>query len=483
MKALARSLSRLALPCFWLVACGDDGGSSQTGTGGGSAATGVGDVVTSTGDAMPSTSASGGGDGGGMAQASTGAAGGAAEGGFGGAGGAMTMPYEPDPIPDVPDTLPPPCQAAIDSTYYFEFLDDVCDKKRVPAVEDRAFACPSVDTSPIVTLADGSTVTYAPATAPIVVDGNALAGIVPSAMRVAVILIRRVNGIPHYRYLSNGTHDTAIQPWSTTKFLAAANAAATLRVKSNYKVGLTAKVDGKAVGDLVTSVVNYDDMPYSSNGLGRYFHDVGGRAKANDLIHGAWLGRPANETFGGNYGSASPPLGFTFVEGDGSTVTIAPDGATGYANNLSMLTLAEATKRLVLHREDSTTRLPGIQWKDLEVLFYGAAGSSKGPFGGMSADTAIYLQTGHDIDYLDQRSHGQYRVFSKLGLGTQGQFLDVGYACFPVLDDQEQAVPGWGREFVIAAELASGGATWKERDRLLATAYRAIVERIVDGRL
>lgn len=36
---------------------------------------------------------------------------------------------------------------------------------------------------------------------------------------------------------------------------------------------------------------------------------------------------------------------------------------------------------------------------------------------------------------------------------------------------------------VISAHLPSGGATWKERDRLLAKAYRAIITRIVDGRL
>ena len=30
---------------------------------------------------------------------------------------------------------------------------------------------------------------------------------------------------------------------------------------------------------------------------------------------------------------------------------------------------------------------------------------------------------------------GRRRIYSKLGLGSQGQFLDVGYGCFPVLDD------------------------------------------------
>jgi hypothetical protein len=78
--------------------------------------------------------------------------------------------------------------------------------------------------------------------------------------------------------------------------------------------------------------------------------------------------------------------------------------------------------------------LPGIQWADIEVLLYGAEESAKGPFGGLSAEAAIYLQTGHDIDDLEARSHGRFRIFSKLDSGSGGQFLDVGYACFPVLD-------------------------------------------------
>jgi hypothetical protein len=421
-----------------------------------------------------------------MSGSTSGAGGASTSASTSGSGGMGGTPFEPAPIPDVPDELPPPCQDAIDGSA-FEFLDDACAVKRLPAAEDRAFACPIVDSSATIELADGSFVSYSPASAPVEVDTTALEGIVPNDLRVAVILVRRVDGVPHYRYLSNGTHDEAIQPWSTTKFLAAANAAATLRTKSQYQVGLASTVDGVALGDLVTSLVNYDYDPYSSNAIGAYFHNIGGRNRANDLIHQAWLGRPSTETFGGNYGAAAVPLGYTFVEA-GSSVSITPDSVSGIPNKLSMLTLAEALKRLVLHREDAATRLPGIQWKDLEVLFYGAPNSSKGPFGGMSGDPAVYLQSGHDIEYLAERSKEQFRIFSKLGAGTTSadgvfHFVDVGYGCFPVLDDELEPVPGWGREFVIAAELGDGGQPYKTRDRALATAYRAIVERIIDGRL
>lgn len=430
------------------------------------------------------TDSTGSASGGSAASSPAGGSGGATSAGGSSATTTTTPPFVPDPIPEIDPEPPAPCQAALDDPYYFQFLDDVCGAKKYPSSQDRDRPCPSVDSSPVITLQDGTTVTYEPSSGPVDFDTTSLAGLVPDGMFVTVILIRRVAGVPHYRYLSNGTHDTPYQPWSTTKVFAAANAAATLRIESNYEVGLTADVDGAPLGDYVTSVCNYDYDPYSSNSLGRYFHNVGGRAKANDLIHDLWLHRPAAETFGGNYGEAAPPLGYTFVEPAGPSVTIAPDQTSGPANHLSSFTTAEALKRLVLHREEADQRLPGIQWPDLRVLLFGAESSAKyGPWGGMSRDTAIYLQTGHDIDYLEQRSHGQWTIFSKLGLGTQGQFLDVGYACLPVLDDSDQPVPGWGREFVISANLPVGGATWRERDRLLARTYRAIVTRIVDGRL
>jgi hypothetical protein len=361
----------------------------------------------------------------------------------------------------------------------------VCEAKVVPSYVDRGQACPVVDLSATVPLAGGGEVTYKPSSEPIEVDTTALKGVIPDEVWMTVILVRRVNGVPHYRYLSNGQHDTAHQPWSTTKFLAAANAASRLRIASDYKVGLTASVAGIPLGDLVTSVHAYDYNPYSSNALGRYFHDIGGRQRANDLIHDLWLKRPLSETFGGNYGEAAPALGYTFTEEGGASVTVPQDMTTGPANKLSGLTLAEALRRLVLHREEAATRLPGIQWADIETLLYGAAKPKKytTPWGGMSADTAIYLQAGHDPAYIEARSQGRWRIFSKLGLGSDGTFLNVGYACYPVLDDQQKPVPGWGREFLIVARQQTGGANWRQRDRLLATHYRAVITRIVDGRL
>ena len=238
------------------------------------------------------------------------------------------------------------------------------------------------------------------------------------------------------------------------------------------------------LGDLVSSMHAYDWDPFSSNSIGRYFHDIGGRARANAMIHEAWLGRPEGETFGGNYGTPSPGLGYTFEEPGGATVSIDPDTTSGPANHLSSFTTAEALKRLVLHREEVGQRLEGLEWEDVKTLLYGAEGSPQyGPWGGMSAAKAVYLQAAHEWDYLEARSHGRWRIFSKLGNGSDGQLVNVGYACLPVLDPEDAPVPGWGRELLISAHLAGVTDTWAERDRLLATAFRAIVTAVVDGTL
>ena len=390
----------------------------------------------------------------------------------------------PGPIPALDAEPAPACAAALAKDDYFQFLDDLCDAKVQPSHVDAAQACPVVDLAAIVPLKGGGSASYVPYDAPLVPQTQALDGLLPAGMAMSVLLVKRIADTPHLRLLATTDHNKAVQPWSSTKWLAAANAAATLRASSGYKVGLTGSAKGYAIGDLISSMHRYDDAPYSSNGLGRWFHDIGGRAKANALIHDAWLGRPADETFGGNYGEASPPLGYSFVEADGATLTLSPDLTSGPANHLSPLTLALALQRVVLHREQPTTRLPGLQWQDIEVLLYGAPASQNyGPFGGMSADTAIYVQAGLDMGFIEQRSAGRWRIHSKLGLGTAFQFVWVGYACLPWLDAAGAPIPGWGREVVIALHLPTGGKDWRERDRLVAKGVRAVLARVVDGRL
>ena len=387
------------------------------------------------------------------------------------------------PIPAIDPEPAAACAAAMASSDHSQFLDDACNDKRLPKDRSRDFACPVLALAGEAARPDGTAVRYLTSSDPVVFDDD-LTGLAPASVSVTLILIKRVNGVPRYRYVSNGTEEQRFQPWSSSKFMAAANAAATLRTKSSGKVGLTARTGSVPLGDLVTTAVSYDESHgYTSNGIGRYFHDIGGRARAGDLVHGAWLKRPAEETFGGNYGAPSPALAYTFADG-AATVSVTPDATMGPANLLSTHTIAEFLKRLALHREDAAQRLPGIQTADIETLFYGASSSPwfPGVMGGMSDDTAIYVQAGHDISYLDARSQGRWRIFSKLGFGD-GDFVHAAYACLPVLNDAGAPVPDVGKELVIVTRVQTGTATARERDRMLARTYRTILPAVVDGRI
>mgnify|MGYP004044229817 CR=1 FL=1 len=72
-------------------------------------------------------------------------------------------------------------------------------------------------------------------------------------------------------------------------------------------------------------------------------------------------------------------------------------------------------------------------------------------------------------------------VALSVGLGTEGQFLNMGYACWPAIDEAGAPIEGLGREFVIAAHLDTGGGTWAGRDRLFTSAYRKVILRLVEG--
>jgi len=387
------------------------------------------------------------------------------------------------PVPTIDPEPPPPCAAANASNDHYQFLDDVCRDKRLPGDRSRDFVCPVTATSPDAARPDGTTVRYL-SSSDAVVFQNDLTGIAPDSVFVTLILIKRVNGVPRYRYVSNGTQEQRFQPWSSTKFMAAANAAATLRTKSSGLVGLTGRTGSTPLGDLVTTMVGYDESHgVTSNGVGRYFHDIGGRARASDLLHDAWLKRPAAETFGGNYGAPSPMLAYSFNDG-AATLSVTPDATTGPPNLLSTRSIAEFLKRLAMHREDAGQRMAGIQEADIETLFYGAPYSSwfPGSMGGMSADTAIYVQAGHDISYLDARSQGRWRIFSKLGFGD-GDFVHAAYACLPVLNSAGAPLPDSGRELVIVTRAQTGASTERERDRMLARTYRTILPAVLDGRI
>ena len=103
------------------------------------------------------------------------------------------------------------------------------------------------------------------------------------------------------------------------------------------------------------------------------------------------------------------------------------------------MTAVELTRRLVLHREiDPQYRFPEVEWQDVKEILYGAGDESLlfpgQKWGGMTADTAIFLQTalgiggngrgtipGDDREIRSPKvpfnSNNEWRIFSKLGAG------------------------------------------------------------------
>ena len=181
---------------------------------------------------------------------------------------------------------------------YLKYLDDTGCRKVLPSNRDREFQCP------VISKAEALPSGYLPWSAEVpLVDSEALKAMIPEDVSATVILIRRVNGVPHYRYISNGSHDRILELWSSSKFLGIMNASESIRYYSEGEIGLDSAIkvmsdDETALnkvtteiplGDLATIVHNYDEKQYTSNGLMYWFHDIGGRHFANQLIHERWL--------------------------------------------------------------------------------------------------------------------------------------------------------------------------------------------------
>ena len=88
-----------------------------------------------------------------------------------------------------------------------------------------------------------------------------------------------------------------------------------------------------------------------------------------------------------------------------------------------------------------------MDWQDIKNQLYGAEKSLFFPglqWGGMSADTATYLQSGLNMTAVEEASAGRWRIFSKLGNGcsllgqkaacdydAHGEIVSNAYACLP----------------------------------------------------
>jgi hypothetical protein len=367
---------------------------------------------------------------------------------------------------------------------YLEYLDDTKCKKILPSNRDREFTCPIQATTSLIESTRGYAPVDAVLSGAIDIDTETLKPIISQDISATVILIRRVDGVPYYRYLSNGQHSKILEMWSSSKFLGILNASEALRYESEGALGLDSSIDGIPVGDLVSVVHNYDERNYSSNGLMSWFHDVGGREFANQILHQRWLNRPETEVFGANYGAKSANLGFTF-SGEAGEVKINPDQGWIKSNKLSTLTLAEALKRVVLYRENPATNLELSNWTDIKVLLYGAQRSiwyDELTPQGMEGDISIYMQESVDIHELERKTQGQWRIFSKLGLGFSrgGELVHTDYACFPSFDDNGEPQVNQGVEMVISMHIPAN-QDYITGDRKLANIYQQIVQAVWRG--
>ncbi|MFN8614076.1 MAG: hypothetical protein U0931_41475 [Vulcanimicrobiota bacterium] len=363
--------------------------------------------------------------------------------------------------------------------------------KAHPSNHDRNWMSPNIDDGPTAHNEFGS-FTYYDATHPIQIDTTSLNRFQLGNVELSLILVRRVDHKPFYRYLGHGLSKAS--SYSMSKFIAATAAAARMREATQGKLGLDGFVvthtGNIPIGDLITAFCYYDESHVKSNGVANWFRTVSTRARGHQLVRdvGTQLGF-ADDDFAWHFTAEAPPFGGDFRAADGSAHHLELDSAAPlHSNMLHTMTSAEILKRLVMFRENPETRFDHVLWEDIQVLLYGAPASLWYPdpnrLHGMCADTATYIQQafyelpiGNDqFPTVAERANGEWRIFSKMGFDT-GHFVHTGYACFPVY--QAGAIrPGWGKEFFI-----SGRVNAQDGDEILAEAYRKVIVDIENGRL
>ena len=80
---------------------------------------------------------------------------------------------------------------------------------------------------------------------------------------------------------------------------------------------------------------------------------------------------------------------------------------------------------------------------------------------------------------LEASTKGRWRVFSKLGFGYSrgGEFVNAGYACIPVFDDNGDIKTDWGKEFFIVTQMGAN-EQYHQSDAKLAQIYKDVVTAV-----
>ena len=255
-----------------------------------------------------------------------------------------------------------------------------------------------------------------------------------------------------------------------------------------------------ALGDLATIITSYDEtMGYTSNSLAAWFNSLAQRDYENKLIQ-SWVSSSNDDnrsqkraestkdgedlqwlelqSLGGDYGEdepsdlAGPPIILRSSSSSNNNnngnndkevvyCMVPPDNSDKYSNTLSALTQADLILRIVQHRDiEKEFRYPSVTWNDMQQILYGSGGSYESSsngnmssnenenededgglfpeqwWGGMTADTAIFVQSGLNMTFVEEKSDGRWRIFSKLGAGYSssrgvGEIITTAYACVP----------------------------------------------------
>lgn len=370
----------------------------------------------------------------------------------------------------------PSCQGQADWYYKnwcgegLTYLDDSQCDKIFPTVLDRDQVCPA----PVLTTPPAGYTPDGPLSE-VVVDTESLP-ITDPIVRACLIVTKRVNtnsstekvSLYNKYYCNPAGYQDAFETWSSSKIFAVANGAGHLRSNESAcrhgLYGLASATTGKhgqtLLADLATIICSYDTTAgYSSNSLSSYFHDLGFRDRIHNLVTN-WLGYPTL-SLGGNYGEATPSdLGFG-ISSDQAGVCAADKDPwpVTYSNSLTALAAAELTRRIALHRElPPALQFPGVLWEDIQNLLYGAKESIFFPgqlWGGMTADTAIFMQSSPSLTALlkdDSVNQANFRIFSKLGAGysssrSRGEIVSNAHLCLP-----RRAGGGDGLEITVTVE-------------------------------
>jgi hypothetical protein len=345
-------------------------------------------------------------------------------------------------------------------------LDDLLCQKQFPKTFDREFQCPTFARS----VFSKNQTFYSASTnvSDIIIDEIELDNIVSKDFSIATGIVQRdTNGSNNYKVRYIGTNAKAAhETWSSSKIFAGHNAGNKINL-SMFQSSLYTNV---TLSDLMTIVTSYDTTKHlSSNGIGAYYHAIGGHQHADDFIHNVLgVSRLSGESFGGNYGEAvpTPPLEYTFtntLETNNprkhqiiENIDPDPTPSPPLSNTMSSITMAEWLRRIIFAREDrGNVGNQYFNWENSKDILYGASNSSYFPslqYGGMSMSSDVYLQLGVGNELLNKTRHdSDWRIFSKLGFGytsirKQYEVTLNGYMCLPLGND------GNGVEFVLSAK-------------------------------